>query len=252
MAPPRAEPNRERSARRLRLWIGLLVGLTIGLPLGAAGMWAWRPRAQASAGPFDALTRKVDAEPGQRSPRSIAKTPPSTTPPPTVALTPPPEPTHPSASPVTPSIATVTPSTATIPPRTAMPTRANAIQMPLGAKAAASSKAPAAKSAEPILTAHVSAAETQPSAPPAAAELPAPPSVAPHRNGRIGTFHIESKPPGAEVTVKGEPRGPAPVDVELPPNHRYEILVEWPNGAKPWRHRINLKPPLTQVTAVAR
>jgi hypothetical protein len=71
--------------------------------------------------------------------------------------------------------------------------------------------------------------------------------LTPH-HGKTATLRIRSLPPGAEVNVKGEPHGVTPVDVELPPNHRYDVVVSVP-GKPAWKKRINLKPPLTEVTA---
>ncbi len=82
----------------------------------------------------------------------------------------------------------------------------------------------------------------------ASGELPPPPSLNTKRSMKSATLRVKSSPPGGEVSVKGESKGPAPVEVELSPNHRYEVQVVWPGG-KVWKKRINLKPPVTEIIA---
>jgi hypothetical protein len=64
---------------------------------------------------------------------------------------------------------------------------------------------------------------------------------------KSATLRVTSTPPGAEVAVKGEPKGQTPVDIELAPNHRYEVQVTLPSG-RVVRKRVNLKPPVTELS----
>jgi hypothetical protein len=62
------------------------------------------------------------------------------------------------------------------------------------------------------------------------------------------TLHVESDPPGGDVIVEGKPRGKTPVDVTLDAFHHYDVQVTL-LGTHPWRKRVSLKPPQTDVMA---
>jgi hypothetical protein len=62
------------------------------------------------------------------------------------------------------------------------------------------------------------------------------------------TLHVDSDPPGGDVLVEGKPRGKTPVDVTLEAFHHYDVQVTL-LGTHPWRKRVSLKPPQTDVTA---
>jgi Tfp pilus assembly protein PilZ len=152
-----------------------------------------------------------------------------------------------------PSAATASkPAATTKPPGTA---QAKAPAAKPSGPAASESPAPAAPpegASDPAVAAAAgkpTAPATKPTAdePKPADELPSPPSLAVHK-GRTATLRVRSTPAGAEVTIRGQGYGVTPVDVELPPGHRYEVVVTL-NGKKPWKRRINLDPPLTEVSA---
>jgi hypothetical protein len=111
----------------------------------------------------------------------------------------------------------------------------------------------------PATTAKLEEKQPRPAEPPHAPLAPEkagtsiePPSPPPAGSrAHLAILRIHSTPAGAEVSVRGEPRGQAPVDVELTPGHRYDITVTTP-GKPPWKKRVNLKPPVTEVNAIFR
>jgi hypothetical protein len=60
------------------------------------------------------------------------------------------------------------------------------------------------------------------------------------------TLHIDSEPPGGDVIVEGKPRGKTPVDVQVEGFHHYDVQVTL-LGTTPWRKRVSVKPPQTDV-----
>ena len=244
MMPPRADHNVGASAARLRLYIGIVVGLALGIPLGAAGMWSWRPMFAPQSEP---IAPKVSVAPV--APRPIAAAPPVEAPPvePTPAVEEPaPAPVKPPEAPR--ALAKVVERPKANPPRLAPP-KHELSRHELAEPAKPEPPKPEAPRPE---LAKPEAETPKPAAPeeaasPGPAELPPPPSLGAH-HAKTGTLRVRSTPPGAEVLIKGEPHGNTPIDIELPPNHRYDITIVSP-GKPPWRKRINLKPPLTEISA---
>jgi hypothetical protein len=266
MAAAIAEPQAEAQARRVRLFGGIGIGMLLGIPLGAALMWLFgipvtpeptRPMSElkvpmpakqappseakepaeaapaaeaklepAAAEPAKELAKAEPAKEPAKEPKAVAKVEPAKEPakePKAAAKT------EPAAAKAEPAVAKAEPAAA----------KENAKAEP--------ANEPEAKVGErPPLERPLHGA---PTAPPEAAELPAPPSLgAGAHKPHMAVLRVKSTPSGAEVSVRGESRGPTPVDVELAPNHRYDVVVTLP-GHPPWKKRINLKPPTTEVVA---
>jgi hypothetical protein len=260
-------PGRERDAQanaRLRLIIGVLVGLAFGIPLGAVGMWAFKPSGRGDTALGLPRARTAPPVESAEAARPVVETKqpvivrPTPEPPPVEKKPPavPPAEKHaskrstdekpasaPAPTPEKPKT-TVAKAPSTKPPA---PTENPTEPPPPPAATAPPTEKPSDPSPA-VAPKAATADEPHPAdAPHAADELPSPPSLAVHK-GKTATLRVRSTPAGAEVTIKGEPHGVTPVDVELPPNHRYDIVVTLA-GKKPWKRRINLAPPLTEVTA---
>jgi Tfp pilus assembly protein PilZ len=247
---PRAERD-PAAAARLRLYIGVMVGLALGIPLGAAGMWAFKPFGQGE-GPFAMRAPAADrshAVPRPAPPVVVSKTPVVVAPPPAT----PAEEKPAAEKPEPPAEKPVAVKPAAEKPVAEKPVAAK----PVAAKPVVAKPVAAEKAAEPAEEKPVAAEKPAPATaekPATAAgekpadELPGPPALAAAHKGKMATLRVRSTPAGAEVLVRGVSYGATPVDVELPPGHRYDVEVRMA-GKKQWKKRINLDPPLTEITA---
>ncbi len=215
---PMVAPGPDGERRGARLALGLAIGLVVGLPAGGAAVWFLRPPARAAVETprfADAPRTREKASPPEAAAEKAAAEKPAATEKPTAEKT--------------------SPEKAASEKATAENSATERVAAEKTSPAVAATEKPAA---EKVADADEAKAPGD--------ELPAPPSL-PH-HGRTATLRVRSTPPGCEVTIKGEPRGKTPLDLELPPNHRYDIQVALPNGKK-WQKRVNLKPPLTDVLA---
>lgn len=243
---PRAERD-PAAAARLRLYIGVMVGLALGIPLGAVGMWAFKPFGLGGDVPFAMqrpATDRSHAVPKAAPPVVVSKTPVVVAPPPAKPAE---EKPAPAEKPEPPAEKPVAAKPAAEKP---------AAEKPVAARPVAAKPVAAEKPAEPAEEKPVAVEKPAPAEKPATAaagekpadELPGPPTLGAAHKGKMATLRVRSTPVGAEVLVKGVSHGPTPIDIELPPGHRYDVEVRMA-GKKPWKKRINLDPPLTEITA---
>ncbi len=241
MATPKAE---KRRTMRAPLVGGIAIGIFLGLPLGGAIVWFGRPA------PRPIIVERMP-EPTLPQPRPVAiadmatalaqASPDLATAPTTVAKIDKPAPTE-------------KPAKIETPPATEKPAKAAKAELvvvthPAGAGVSvdgeAQGKTPLTMQLpggthEVVIVRDRYATVTQ------SVELPAKIDVTLRRP--TATLHVDSDPPGGEVTVEGKPRGKTPVDVTLDAFHHYDVQVTL-LGTHPWHKRVSLKPPQTDVTA---
>jgi cytoskeletal protein RodZ len=285
MATPRKA--RQRTAVR-PLLVGTLIGLVFGVPIGGAGVWLWKPAplpvivermpepvrpetaaptaTDTTAKPENDTTPKPEAHVAATPPRPVETTPPATPPveskPATkplaskpVAIAPPvavaqkpapdkpatgkPEATH--DAPATKPLQKEQPKAelATVQIQSHPAGAAISVDGEARGKTPTTLQLPAGTH-EVSLTRDRYAVATQ--------TVDAPGKLDVTLKRPTATLHVESDPPGGDVTVEGKPRGKAPVDVTLEAFHHYDVQVTL-LGTKPFKKRVSLKPPQMSIEA---
>jgi len=214
-------PRRERGPRPawVLMAVGVVVGIAFGAPLGALGMWRYRAAVSSALGLPDGAKPAVAP--------TVA---------PTVAMVAP-EP-H----------ATTTPAPAPAP-------------VPAPAPTPAAPTTAAATTEPPNDEARNLSGRSRPATAAATAAVPATATAGDEDDrdkqrpkGKTATLRVRSTPDGGEVTVKGtsattaQRYGTTPIDIELAPGHRYDVVVTL-EGFPPFKRRINLSAPATEVVA---
>jgi Tfp pilus assembly protein PilZ len=236
MRPPRAERG-PRPAWVL-MAAGVVVGLAFGAPLGALGMWRYRAAVSSALGlnaPGAAEGAVAKAPAPTAATTAAATTAAATT---TTATTP-------ATTPATAATATTTAATTTTASAAASPTAPPARDEP-------SDSAARNLSGRPRPAATAAATTTPAAAGPVASDDDE--RAKARARGKLAVLRVLSTPEGGEVTVKGtsaataQRYGTTPVDIELAPGHRYDVVVTVA-GFPPWKRRINLTAPSTEVVA---
>jgi uncharacterized protein (TIGR02266 family) len=226
MASAIEEPDREARARSLRLAAGLGIGLVLGVPVGAGLVWMFAmPVVPEPTRPIAEMKLPIKkSETAKAEPPAAAAAPAAKAEPPKETAKPEPK---------------------------AEPPKAESPKAAAKPEAAAKSEPEKPPPDRPALERPVHAAQpgaAPPEGAPEAAELPPPPSLGGPHKSHLAVLRVKSSPSGAEVSIRGESRGATPLEIELAPNHRYDVVVTLP-GKPPWKKRINLKPPTTEITA---
>jgi hypothetical protein len=272
-----ATPRREKRRSSLRpLLVGLLLGLAIGAPLGGISVWLWRPMPVpviVETMPQPPLPEPVASKAPSREERALpavmAKAEPKPSPPPQ------PEPMR---KPEVKTAAAETPKPIEKPvPKETSPAKAKvdveprpaaAPPTPVAKEATSESKATVQIASHPTGAAVSVDGEARGKTPvtlqlpsgahevtltrdryaPATQTVEAPGKLDVTLHRPTATLHVDSDPPGGDVSIEGKPRGKTPVDVTLEAFHHYDVQVTL-LGTRPFKKRVSLKPPQIDVNA---